>query len=213
MATDTPGNAALVAAVRWDMAELAAGEFHWEGLDPVSFRRTVSGFAEEPDRFRAAAPAEVAALLRVVEEHPGWLEPEVRADFARARDAALGSPARPGSDSSPEVSGGWDRALVLGSRAHAVDEVRRAQDPGLARFRLQVLGALDAAAAASASGGGDVRDEFVRQLEVRDLVTTDPELGVRFERVPPGRLRGVEVQERVPPVLTPPLGPARSPGR
>ena len=94
MATSPFESAALVAAVRRDMAELAAAEFHWEGLDPIALQRVIADFIDDDHRFRASPPAEVAGLISVVEGHPGWVEPEIRTRFIEVRDSVLGVPGR-----------------------------------------------------------------------------------------------------------------------
>ena len=223
MTTYPSESAALVAAVRRDMAELAAAEAQWESLDRIAFRGVIGEFIADASRFRTSPPAEVAALVRVVDESPGWVEPETHARFVTARDQALGKPGRltqdgivdlapPKSSDLPDILPRWNVDLVRGSRAHAVDEVRQAQDPEAAGFRLQVLHALDAATTASRTWGTEVSDEFVLQLGERGLATPDAELGIRFEQVNPGRLPGVEQQERAPIALAPQVPVSRRVG-
>ena len=192
-------------------------------MDPIAFQRVIAEFIDEDHRFRASPPAEVAGLIRVVEGHPGWVEPEIRTRFIEVRDSVLGVPgrlededlgaARARLQEPLAVQPRWNLDLVRGSRAHAVEEVRQAQDPEAAWFRVQVLHGVDAATTASRARGTEVGDEFVRLLGERGLATTDGELGIRFEQVPAGRLPGVEQQERIPVPLTSEVPVSRGLGR
>lgn len=160
---------AMLALARSDAQDLAEGERAVEQMDPIRFNEWVGQFVNDPPQLRTAAPVEVAVLLRMVDAHPGWVTDPI---VYRRLQAAI-----------PEQLGDFETDVVRGSRAHAVDTIRQAQNPTLADFRAGVLRALDRAHHDIARDGGTIQTAFASRLAEQGLIVTDPELGEPFERI------------------------------
>lgn len=185
------GRYAAIALARLDHKHLEQYEAWTKTLTKEQFEDWVGKFSMEPARLRHAPPAEVAALVRRLEEWPGWVSPE---RYQRVQTHL--------SEQLPQA----DLAVVRDVRALAVDEVRQAQDPERARLRAELLEAVDATFAVMERSGQPVRTALARVLADRGLVTLDAELGEpvgpvveRVDRAParPGAAR----QELRPPSL------------
>lgn len=167
----------MIALARRDASDLDQAEQAIARTDPMRFNHWVAQFADDPTMLRTAAPVEVAVLLRTLDAHPGWVDNprtlhQVRANFV-------------------DQLGDFDHQVVRGSRAHAVDTIRQAQNPDLATFRASVLTAMDQAHQDVARTGSSIQTAFANRLAERGLITTDPELGEPFEHIKPGIRDGV----------------------
>lgn len=169
----------MIALARRDASDLDQAEQAIARTDPMRFNHWVAQFAADPTMLRTAAPVEVAVLLRTLDAHPGWVDDprtlyQVRANIV-------------------DQLGDFDHQVVRGSRAHAVDTIRQAQNPDLAAFRASVLTAMDQAHQDVARTGSSIQTAFANRLAERGLITTDPELGEPFEHIKPGsRAAGVD---------------------
>ena len=177
---------AMIAMARADAATLNAWEGWATSAPPPEFQEWTRSFAADPSLLRSAPPAEVAALLRVVDHHPGWVEEDTRQRLTFGVVEQLGDT--------------LDTDVVQGSRVHAVDEVRKAQNPGLAAVRAELLDSLDAAFDDVQQSGASVQTALAKVLHERGLVTLDAELGEPVERVGPA-VRHVAAEHRMPPPL------------
>ena len=148
-----------LADIKGDAAQLRRHEEALEAMPPHQFVDEVSRIIADPTDLLVEDPARVAALVREIDAHPGWLSPETRAAWQAGLDTTLG-----------EV--GWDLQTVRTNRALAVEEIRRGQNPDAAAYRLNVLGALNTAAALSRATGVPLPLIFEQQLELRCLLPT-----------------------------------------
>lgn len=173
---------ALTAVARRDADELAEAERLAARLDRVEFNAWVASFAHDPTLLRTSQPVEVAAMLRVLDAQPSWVEdPELVGRLRAGLTEQLGA--------------GLDMDAVRTSRVLAVDTIRQAQNPGMAEFRLDVLNALDRAYGDVGRDGGSVQVAFAGRLADRGLVVLDAELGEPFEHVPQHAIRPAERPE------------------
>ena len=160
----------MIALARSDAADLAQAEQAIDRMDPIRFNTWAAQFATDSSLLRTAAPVEVAVLVRTIESHPGWIhDPTTLHQLHQVIGQQLGD---------------FSHDVVNGSRAHAVDTIRQAQNPELADFRAGVLIALDRAHQDVARHGGPIQTAFANRLAERNLITTDAELGEPFERIP-----------------------------
>lgn len=184
---------AMIAMTRLDAANLQQWEDWALAAPPTEFGAWVESFVGEPALLRTSPPSEVATLLRTVDDRPGWVQPDVRDRLAAGVREQL------------DV---FDMEVVRGSRAHAVDELRRAQNPEVAALRADLLDSLDVAFAEMRRSGAPVQSALAKVLHERGLVTLDAELGEPVERIRSTGRDGAAVERRLPPSL----GPA-APGR
>lgn len=175
---------AMIAMTRQDAANLALWEDWATSAPPTVFGSWAEGFAADPALLRSAPPSEVATLLRFIDYRPAWVAPEVHERIEVGVKDQLAD---------------FDFEVVRGSRAHAVDEIRRAQNPTLAALRADLLTSLDAAFAEMDRTGAPVQSALARVLQERGLVTLDAELGEPFERVHAPARDGAASERRLPP--------------
>lgn len=185
---------ALIAVARRDVAELLEAERLAQRLDRIEFNAWVSSFADEPSLLRTSQPVEVAAMLRVLEAQPFWVDDTEMVGRLQAGLAA--------------ELGEFDMDAVRHSQVLAVDTIRQAQNPGMAEYRLGVLNALDRAYGDVGRDGGSIQVAFAGRLAERGLVVLDAELGEPFEYVPQ---RAIRPMDRDPvavgrPVVRPAVG-------
>lgn len=159
----------MIAVARRDATDLQEAEHAIDRMDPIRFNEWVASFATDPSLLRTSAPVEVAAVLRAVDAHPGWVD-----DPMVSRQLETGI---------PEQLAYFDFDIVRGDRAHAVDAIRQAQNPDLATFRTSVLTAMDRAQQDVARDGVSNQTAFANRLAERGLIVTDPELGEPFEQI------------------------------
>lgn len=169
---EQPANAShnvRIAVARRDAGDLQEAEQAIDRMDPIRFNEWVASFTTDPSLLRTSAPVEVAAVLRAVDTHPGWVDdPTVYRRFETV---------------IPEELAYFDFDIVRGDRAHAVDAIRQAQNPDLATFRTGVLTAMDRAQQDVARNGVSMQTAFANRLAERGLIITDPELGEPFEQI------------------------------
>ncbi len=167
--TQSNSRYAMIHLARADALALEEWEARTATADPNEFRAWVDRFVDQPDLLRSAPPAEVAALIRVTDRHPGWLDPQIHEGLR----AAI----------SEQIGAGLDVTIMRGSRTHAPDMVRQAQHPELAHLRAGLLDALDAALQDVSKRGHSLPTALGTRLLERGLVTLDPELGEPVETI------------------------------
>lgn len=168
--TQSNSRYAMIHLARADALALEEWEARTASADPNEFRTWVNRFVDNPDLLRTSPPAEVAALIRVTDHHPGWLDPLTHERLWSAINEQIGA--------------GLDMTIMRGSRTHAPDMVRQAQFPELADLRAGVLDALDAALVDVSQRGDSLPTALGTRLRERGLVTLDPELGEPVETIP-----------------------------
>lgn len=159
----------MIAVARRDATDLQEAEHAVDRMDPIRFNEWVASFATDPSLLRTSAPVEVAAVLRAVDAHPGWVDDPM---VSRQLETVI-----------PEQLAYFDFDIVRGDHAHAVDAIRQAQSPDLATFRTGVLTAMDRAQQDVARDGVSMQTAFANRLAERGLIVTDPELGEPFEQI------------------------------
>lgn len=159
----------MIAVARRDATDLQEAEHAVDRMDPIRFNEWVASFATDPSLLRTSAPVEVAAVLRAVDAHPGWVDDPM---VSRQLETVI-----------PEQLAYFDFDIVRGDRAHAVDAIRQAQNPDLATFRAGVITAMDRAQQDVARNGISIQTAFANRLAERGLIVTDPELGEPFEQI------------------------------